>query len=226
VLFQVPRPGIPDPSVCLDGPPLPDCFQGVSDLGAIDVARDRDHGMPTYNNMRRAYGLSAKTSFTGITGEATQSFPSDPQINPANPINDPDILDFVQLRDRAGNLLTPGTEEADTLAVTGVRRTTTAARLNAVYGGQVGRVDAFTGMVAERHLAGSDLGELQNRMWRVEFERLRDGDRYFYLNDPVLTDIRNTYGIDYRRTLSRVITDNTELDQGDIPANVFKAPTS
>ena len=72
VLFQIPKPGIADPSVC--GVPVvnPDCFSGVSDLGAIDVARGRDHGMPTYNDRRRAYGLAPKTSFLDVTGESTQ----------------------------------------------------------------------------------------------------------------------------------------------------------
>jgi len=95
VLFQVPKPGVPDPTVC--GQPViqPDCFTGVQDLGAIDVQRGRDHGMPGYNALRRTYGLRPKRSFTDITGEATDRFPADPAINPADPIDDPDILDFV-----------------------------------------------------------------------------------------------------------------------------------
>jgi len=99
VLFQIPKPGIADPSVC--GVPVvnPDCFSGVSDLGAIDVARGRDHGMPTYNDLRRAYGLAPKTSFVDVTGESTQRFPVDPLINALDPINDPNILDFIELRD-------------------------------------------------------------------------------------------------------------------------------
>jgi hypothetical protein len=218
VLFQVPKPGIPDPSVCLDGPPLPDCFQGVSDLGAIDVERGRDHGMPLYNDLRRAYGLAPKTSFTAITGEATDRFPNDPLIT-GNPINDPNILDFVQLRDIEGNVIDPADEEAvDGAAVTGVRRTTTAARLKAIYG-SVDKLDAFTGMVAERHIAGTEFGELQRAIWRKQFEALRDGDRFFYLNDPALPLIKSLFGIDYRRTLAQVIEANTNLD---VQPNVFK----
>jgi hypothetical protein len=223
VLFQVPRPDAPDPEACLDGPSLPDCFQGVVDLGAIDIERGRDHGMPSYNGLRQALGLSTKSTFTSITGESTQSFPSDPEISPTNPIDDPDILDFVQLRDIDGNVLTPGSPEADAEAVTGVRRTTTAARLRALYG-STSSLDAFTGMLAERHLPGADFGELQYTMWKREFERLRDGDRFFYQNDPNLSFIRATFGIDYRRTLSQVIVDNTDLVAGDIEANVFMSP--
>src|SRR5207253_495174 len=133
VLFQVPKPGIPDPSVC--GTPVinPDCFTGVQDLGAIDIERGRDHGMPYYNDLRRAYGLAPKTSFTAITGESTAGFPSDPLIDANDPINDPNILDFVELRDANGNVIPPGSDAAREEAVTGVRRTTLAARLKAGY---------------------------------------------------------------------------------------------
>jgi len=219
VLFQVPKPGIPDPSVCLDGPPLPDCFQGVSDLGAIDIERGRDHGMPLYNDLRRAYGLAPKTSFTAITGEATDRFPTtDPLISRTNPLDDPNILDFVELRDIDGNVIPFGTEEADAAAVTGKRRTTLAARLRALYG-TPDKLDAFVGMVAERHVSGSEFGELQRAIWRKQFEALRDGDRFFYLNDPELGRIRSRYGIDYRRTLAQVIEANTNVQVQD---NVFK----
>ena len=76
VLFQVPRPGRRNPLACLDGPAAADCFSGVVDLGAIDIERGRDHGMPSYNDLRRAYGLRAEPSFTAITGEATDQFPA------------------------------------------------------------------------------------------------------------------------------------------------------
>jgi hypothetical protein len=223
VLFQIPRPGIPDPSVCLDGPPLPDCFQGVADLGAIDVERGRDHGMPSYNQLRAAYGLPPLRTFTSITGERTSSFPDDPLIDRRNPLDDPDIMDFVELRDADGNLIPLGSEAADGEAVVGIRRTTLAARLRALYG-SVDNVDAFVGMVSEAHLPGSDFGPLQYAIWRNEFERLRDGDRFFYAADPALTAIRNLFGIDYRRTLAQVIVDNTGLEAGDIEPNVFLAP--
>src|SRR5207302_10122055 len=160
VLFQVPKPGVPDPTVC--GVPIvnPDCFSGVSDLGAIDIARGRDHGIPTYNDLRRAYGLTPKASFVDVTGEATQRFPVDPLINPRDPINDPNILDFVELRDADGNIVAPGTDAAEEEVVVGVRRTTVAARLKAVYG-SVDRLDAFVGMVSEQHVKHTEFGELQ-----------------------------------------------------------------
>jgi len=217
VLFKVPTSSNP---TCLDGPTLPQCFNGVVDLGAIDVQRGRDHGMPSYNQMRNAYGLASKTSFTSITGESTESFPSDPLLTPGNEINDPNSLDIVALFDADGN---PTTVEADN-AVRIVRRTTTAARLKAIYG-SVSNLDAFTGMIAERHLAGSEFGELQREIWREQFTASRNGDRFFYLNDPLQSFVRTNFGIDYRRSLARVIADNTDIPIGDLEANVFFAPT-
>jgi hypothetical protein len=218
VLFQIPKPGIADPTVC--GAPVvnPDCFSGVSDLGAIDIARGRDHGMPSYNDLRRAYGLAPKTSFVDVTGETTQRFPVDPLINALAPINDPNILDFVELRDADGNVVAPGSPEAEEEVVSGTRRTTVAARLKAVYG-NVDRLDAFVGMVSEKHVAGTEFGELQLAMWKKQFEATRDGDRFFYLNDPALRLIDATFGIDPRHSLADIVKLNTGVT---LQPNVFK----
>src|SRR5213593_1369718 len=218
VLFQIPKPGIADPSVC--GVPLvnPDCFSGVSDLGAIDVARGRDHGLPTYNDLRRAYGLAPKTSFVDVTGEATQSFPADPLIDAQDPINDPNILDFVELRDAKGNLVAPGSTQVEEEVVTGIRRTSLAARLKAVYG-TVDRLDAFVGMVSERHVKHTEFGELQLAIWTRQFTALRDGDRFFYRNDPVLRFIDHEFGLDYRLTIAEIVKLNTGVT---LQRDVFK----
>jgi hypothetical protein len=219
VLFQMPKRKGQDPRTC--GAPVirPSCFTGVADLGADDIQRGRDHGMPSYNDMRLAYGLAPVRSFTEITGEATDRFPNDPKIDPSDPIDDPNILDFVQLRDAQGTVVPVGSDEAQEEAVAGVRRSTLAARLRGVYG-DVNKVDAFVGMVSEKHVAGTEFGPLQLAIWKKQFQALRDGDRFFYLNDPVLETIRQTYGITYRHTLAELI----DLDGGaTVPANVFKA---
>jgi len=215
VLFQVPVPGNPG---CLDGPTLPACFRGVVDLGAIDIERGRDHGMPSYNDLRRAYGLRSKDSFREITGESTERFPTNDPLITGNPINDPDILDFVALFDVDGNRIDLNDEAAvDGSAVVGIRRTTLAARLKAIYG-DVDKLDAFVGMVSERHRTGSDLGELQHAIWKKQFEALRDGDRFFYLNDSVLRAIEREFRITYRHTLAEIIELNTDAEVND---NVF-----
>jgi hypothetical protein len=216
ILFRVPVSGNPE---CLDGPELPDCFDGVVDLGAIDLQRGRDHGMPTYNQMRNAYGLPAKTSFTAITGESTDAFPADPLLTPGNEVNDPNCLDILAAFDINGNPTNVANEDATRV----VRRCTVAAKLKAIHG-SVSTVDAFTGMMAEKHVTGSELGELQLAIWRDQFRAARDGDRFFYRNDPLQTYIRNTFGIDSRRTLAQVIAANTDIPTADLPANVFRLP--
>jgi hypothetical protein len=208
VLFKVPVSSNPE---CLDGPTLPECFNGVVDLGAIDIQRGRDHGVGTYNQVRNAFGLPSKTSFTSITGESTDAFPA------GLGINSPQCLEIVALFDVDGN---PTTVEADN-AVRMQRRCSTAAKLRAIYG-SVSNVDAFTGMIAERHVTGSELGETQLAIFREQFQALRDGDRFFYANDPLQSFIRQNFGIDFRKTLAQVIAANTDIPLGDLNANVFE----
>jgi hypothetical protein len=220
VLFEVPKPDTTDPAACQTPVVDPQCYSDVSDLGADDIMRGRDHGMPSYNDMRRAYGLAPVRSFTAITGETTARFPNDPTINRADPIDDPNILDFVQLRDAAGNVIDPTSADAQEDAVTGARRTTLAARLKAIYG-SVDKVDAFVGMSAERHVPGTEFGQLQLTMWKDQFQKLRDGDRFFYLNDPVLATIARTYGVSYQQSLAALVTADTGAVVGP---RVFVAP--
>lgn len=217
-LFQVPVPGNTE---CLDGPTMPECFTGLNDLAAIDIERARDHGIGTYNELRQAYGLAPKTSFTAITGDTTDAFPADPKLTKGDEINDPDLLDLLELFDVDGKPV----DLADEAAVEGtgtrdVRRTNIASRLKAVYG-DVNKVDAFVGMIAEPHVAGSEFGELQLAIWTREFQRLRDGDRFFYGNDQGLSFIRNAFGIDYRHSLAEVIATNTGMPLDELNDNVF-----
>jgi hypothetical protein len=210
VLFQVPRPGV-DPAACGGGTVDPDCFSGVIDLGATDVMRARDHGIPNYNALRRAFGLAPVRSFAAITGEGSESLGG-------RFINDPAILEFVELRTSDGTLVEPSDPE-EPVPTSGVRRTSLAARLKAVFG-SVDRIDAFTGMVSEQHVAGTEFGPLQLAIWKQQFAALRDGDRFFYSRDPELSTIRSRYGIDYRLSLAQIVRLNAGVT---LEPNVFHA---
>jgi hypothetical protein len=212
VLFQVPVSGNES---CLDGPTLPQCFSGVVDLGAIDLQRGRDHGIGTYNQVRNAYGLSSKTSFTAITGESTDQFPA------GYTVDSPGCMDILAAFDIHGN---PTTVDQDN-ATRVVRRCTLAAKLRAIYG-SVSSLDAFVGMMAEPHVSGSELGPLQLAIWQDQFGAARDGDRFFYQNDPLQSFIRNNFGIDSRKTLAQIISLDTDVPAGSLPANVFRLPGS
>ena len=212
VLFQVPTSSDAE---CLDGPTQSECFSGVNDLGAIDIQRARDHGIGTYNQLRQAYGLPAVTSFTQITGEATDQFPA------GITADSPNALDVVALSDIDGTAIDLNDPDAvANTATTDVRRTTVAARLRAVYG-NVNNIDAFTGLISEKHVPGTEFGELQLAIWTREFTRLRDGDRFFYGNDQGLSTIKATYGIDYRHTLKDVIVANSDVEADELNPNVF-----
>ncbi len=61
----------------------------------------------------------------------------------------------------------------------------------------VNRVDPWVGMLVERPRPGNLFGETLMKVFEYQFTALRDGDRFFYENDPVLTEeekemIRNT----------------------------------
>ena len=219
ILFQLPT----DPTRDQDGPGVPENFTTVFDLGAVDIQRSRDHGIPLYNDLREAYGLERVDSFTDITGEATEAFPEGIDAN--DPLNDPDLLRFDQLLDRNGEEVELGTDEAREDAVSGTRRTTLAARLKAIYK-DVDNVDTFVGMVSEAHLPNSEFGELQSALWTDQFEALRDGDRFYYENDADLAQIEQTYGITYQRSLSEIVADNSLIEPGDLQADLFKIDDS
>jgi hypothetical protein len=216
VLFQVPKPGS---TGCIE-PVDPTCFSGVVDLGAIDIERGREHGMPSYNALRQAYGLAPKANFTAVVGSGSETFPRDPKLTPGNEINDPDSLDFTQLTDENGAVIPFSDPRAQTDAINAKRRTGLAARLKATYG-DVSRLDAFVGMMAEPHVPGSEFGELQLAIWTKQFQALRDGDRFFYGNQPILDAMKDLLGIDFKCTLAQVIAANTDIPIGDLNANVF-----
>lgn len=76
-------------------------------------------------------------------------------------------------------------------------------------------------MLAEKHVAGTEFGELQLAIWKRQFKALRDGDRFFYENYPALASIRDEFGIDFKHTLAQIIAMNTELKPDDLQEDVF-----
>ena len=59
------------------------------------------------------------------------------------------------------------------------------AALASVYA-DVDHMDLWIGMLAEDHLPGASVGELNAALLADQFERLRDGDRFYYAADPNL----------------------------------------
>jgi hypothetical protein len=86
--------------------------------------------------------------------------------------------------------------------------------------GTVDNVDAWVAMIAEDHLAGSSLGSLSQIILIRQFERLRDGDRFFFMGDPDLQSelVKSIIDLD-SITLGEIIELNTELTT--LQNNVF-----
>ena len=85
--------------------------------------------------------------------------------------------------------------------------------------GSVDRLDAWVGMLAEDHMPSSMFGNTIMAIMADQFQRLRDGDKFFYLNDTALSEedkveITNT-------TFRDIIMRNTGIDV--MQDNVFTA---
>ena len=87
-------------------------------------------------------------------------------------------------------------------------------KLQSLYG-SVNNIDLWVGLLAEDHVPGTSFGPTGSRIVANQFERLRDGDRFWYENTnsgQLLRDLRNT-------KLSDVIARNSNLK--NIQSNVF-----
>jgi hypothetical protein len=162
------RPQEFDPHVVDDvrnflfGPP----GAGGFDLASLNLQRGREHGLPRYNDLRVAYGLTPHASFADVSSSAD-----------------------VQ------------------------------ARLAAVYA-TVDDVDAWVGGLSEDHVPGAVVGELVFAVLTDQFERLRDGDRFYYeihLGGAVAKVIRN-------ETLATIIRRCTSIDL-EMQDDVFAPPS-
>ena len=90
--------------------------------------------------------------------------------------------------------------------------------------GSVNNIDAFEGGLAEDHVPGSDVGPLFQAIIVDQFTRLRDGDRFFYLNESWSPDELNI--LQQGNTLAKVIEANTGITNLQSDVFFFKASIS
>lgn len=93
-----------------------------------------------------------------------------------------------------------------------------ANTLTSVYG-DINNVDPWIGFMSEDHSPTSIVGEGLDALLKMQFGFLRDGDRFYYENDPAfspteITDIKNT-------KLSEIVLRNSEIET--LQENVFIA---
>jgi hypothetical protein len=93
---------------------------------------------------------------------------------------------------------------------------TVQQKLQAAYG-TVDKIDPLEGMFAEDHVAGGDVGPTIKAILVDQFSRLRDGDRFFYLNEQWTPDELKI--LQQGTTLAKVIEANTNLT--NLQSNVF-----
>jgi peroxidase len=88
--------------------------------------------------------------------------------------------------------------------------------LQATYG-TVDQIDPFEGMLAEDHLAGADVGPTIKAILAKQFTNLRNGDRFFYLNESF--NLQESLLLQEGNTLAKVIQFNTNIT--NLQSNVF-----
>ncbi len=97
-------------------------------------------------------------------------------------------------------------------------------QLGQAYPGGVGTIDLFEGGLCEHHVQGSDVGPTFQKIMVDQFQRLRDGDRFFYLNESF--DAEETALFHQADTLAKVIMANTTITNLQTNVMVFTASIS
>ena len=93
--------------------------------------------------------------------------------------------------------------------------------LAAAYPGGVNTIDAFEGGLAEDHVPVSDVGPLFQAIMVNQFTALRDGDRFFYLNENFNPGEMRI--LQQGNTLTETIEANTNVTNMQADAFIFQA---
>lgn len=136
------------------------------DLAALNIQRGRDHGLPSYNQVRIDYGLVPRASFAEVTSNL------DFQSRLASAYSSPDDMDL------------------------------------------------WVGCLAEDHVNGGLVGETMWTIFKDQFERTRDGDRFWYESYLDAT----TLALVQQQTLGAIIKRNTTIGT-EMQDEVFHVPT-
>ena len=93
-----------------------------------------------------------------------------------------------------------------------------AANLSEAYDGDISQLDLWVGLISETNLETASMGETTLAILADQFGRIRDGDRFFYLNDADFASgsalDQMGFGQDYFASLSlaEIMQNNTEID--------------
>ncbi len=94
-----------------------------------------------------------------------------------------------------------------------------SSSLSTIYNGNINDIDPWIGFMSEDHLPNSIVGEGLDMILKFQFTALRDGDRYYYENDPAFStsDIESLKAT----KLSEIVLRNTSIIT--LQENVFIA---
>ena len=190
-------------------PALQQSLLGQSlDLGAINMARGRDIGLPTLNETRRALhdALVAEraadpttTHHTNLIVDALNPYTSWAEFG-AQMIHPDSLVNFIAAYAFDGNLakaqaimgldagaIAEGSAEAQGFtfddAINFLNNSMPSSSSQALIDGAkaFNAVDLWIGGLAEVHVMGGQLGATFNAIFEDQMERLMDGDRFYYL---------------------------------------------
>jgi uncharacterized membrane protein len=130
------------------------------DLGARNIQRGRDHGLPSYNKAREYFQLPAALTFADITSNASL-----------------------------------------------------AALLELVYDGDVNKVDAYVGALAEDHKQFPYIGDLMGNAIKYQYTCSRDGDRFYFENSAVTGFTTDQINQIKATRLSDIVLRNTQIQK-------------
>lgn len=174
------------------------------DLIARDIWRADDHGIGTYNQVRVAFGLAPITDTT-----LTLTDPTDSTTFISHGFEQ--ITSDLHIARLLSDAFTTG-DAAHAASGNGFLAN----------GKFAGDINPFMAGLAENHVPGSDMGPLFTRILVDQFTRLRNGDRFFYLNDSF--NNREQSILNQGGTLAKIIMGNTSIT--NLQQDVFKFQAS
>ncbi|WP_302172817.1 peroxidase family protein [uncultured Hydrogenophaga sp.] len=199
------------------------------DLGAINIARGRETGVPSLNDARRQFYEATNDSILK---------PYDSWYDFATNIKHPaSIINFIAAYGTHATILAATTVEEKRDAATKIVMGGAGAPadrldfLNAagIYaGGTLGglnNVDFWIGGLAEKKIAfGGQLGTTFNFVFEVQMEKLQDGDRFYYLSRTQGMNLLNQLEAD---SFAELVMRNTDLGNPNataLPSSLFLTP--